>query len=87
MHSKDALVKCLGWRLEGGGNAAQDRGLTLRYGHLFRLRLAMSSTGQQTSCTEGILELAPTGVLSRHIPCHNLTVLAGDCLCSKKLHR
>ena len=60
VQSKQALIECLGWRLEGAGNASQNGGLVLRYGQLFCMRLAMPSQ-QQGSCAEGILELSPTG--------------------------
>ena len=56
-----ALAGCLGWRLEGAGNIAQHQQLTLRYGTLFRLRLPISEQAQRTHCTQGSVELAPTG--------------------------
>ena len=60
VQSKQALLQCLGWRLEGTGSVDQAPGLLLRYGHLFRLTLAVSN-GQQGSSTEGTLELSPAG--------------------------
>ena len=59
VQSKQALLQCLGWRLEGAGSGDQAPDLLLRYGHLFRLRLAVSHDQQ---CTEGILEFAPAGI-------------------------
>ncbi|DBB09035.1 TPA: hypothetical protein ACH3X3_007660 [Trebouxia sp. C0006] len=59
VQSKQALLQCLGWRLEGAGNASHASGLVFRYGHLFCLILARSSEKQDSS-TEGVLELAPT---------------------------
>ena len=56
-----ALANCLGWRLEGAGSSSDPHQLTLRYGTLFRLRLSVSQHGQGAHCTEGLLELAPTG--------------------------
>ncbi len=63
VQSKQALLQCLGWHLEGAGNASHRSGLVFRYGHLFCLTLARASEGQDCS-TEGILELAPTGTTS-----------------------
>lgn len=63
VQSKQALLQCLGWRLEGAGNASLRSGLVFRYGHLFCLTLARLSQ-EQDSSTEGILELAPTGTTS-----------------------
>lgn len=59
-----ALAECLGWRLEGAGSLAHEQQLTLRYGKLFRLRLPIPDEAVDSSCTQGSLELAPTGTVS-----------------------
>ena len=56
-----ALAGCLGWRPEGASSILQPPQLTLRYGSLFRLRLPLAEQTQNSSCTDGSLELAPTG--------------------------
>ena len=58
-----ALAGCLGWRLEGAGSMSRHQQLILRYGTLFRLRLPMSEQAQDSSCTQGSVELAPTGTV------------------------
>ena len=58
-----AIAGCLGWRLEGAGGVSQDQQLTLRYGSLFRFRV--SNIEQDIQCSEGSLELAPTGALQQ----------------------
>lgn len=58
-----ALAGCLGWRLEGAGSITQHQQLTLRYGTLFRLRLSMSEQAQGSHCTQGSVELTPTGAV------------------------
>ena len=68
VQSKQALLQCLGWRLEGTGSVDEAPVLLLRYGHLFRLTLAVSND-QQGSSTEGILELAPAGI-SQFLSCN-----------------
>ena len=60
-----ALAGCLGWRLEGADSISQQQQLTLRYGTLFRLKLPMSEQAQESRCTQGSVELAPTGTVSQ----------------------